>query len=87
MTVTVPGRRQKIAKRTDRKVQPQQMFKARLFARRVNAILTDLEHSTKKYFDRDIARVVQHSKNAYNYLHVHGGDLLRDVRSKFAKVQ
>ena len=51
MTVTVSGRRQKIAKRTGRKVQPPQVFKARLLAGRVDAIWTDLEHCTKEYFD------------------------------------
>ena len=30
---------------------------------------------------------MQHAKNAYNYLHVHGGDLLREVRSMLAEVQ
>ena len=30
---------------------------------------------------------MQYAKNAYNYLHEHGGDLLRDVRSMFAEVQ
>ena len=47
----------------------------------------DLKHGTKEYFDRDSARVVQYAKNANNYLHAHGGDLFRDVRLMFAKVQ
>ena len=87
MMVTGPGIRQEIAKCTGRKVQPLQVFKARLLAGHVDKIWTDLEHSTKKYFDRDYARLVQYAKNAYYCLHVHGGDLLRDVRSMFAEVQ
>ena len=87
MTVTVPGRRQEIAKRTGRKVQIPQVYKARQLAGRVKAIWTDLDHDTKDYFDPDGPRVVQHAKNAYNYLHVHGGDLLRDVRLMFAEVE
>ena len=87
MTGTVPERRQDIAKRTGRKVQPPQVFKARLLADRIDAIWMDFEHGTKEYFDRDSARVVQYANNAYNYLHAHGGHLLRDVRSMFAKVQ
>ena len=38
MTVTVPGRRQEIAKRTGRNVQPPQVFMARLLAGHVDAI-------------------------------------------------
>ena len=87
MTVTVPGMRQEIAKRTSRKVQSPQVFKAWQLAARVNAIWTDFEHGTKENFHPDSPRVVQYAKNAYNYLHVHGGDLLRDVRSMFAEVQ
>ena len=87
MTVTVPGTRQEIAKRTGRKVQPPQVFKAKLLAGRVNTIWINHEHGTKEYFDRDCARIVHHAKNAYSYLHAHGGDLLRDVRSMFTEVQ
>ena len=87
MTITVPGRRQEIAKRTGRKVQIPQVFKARQLACRVDAIWTDLDHGTKDDFDPDGPRVVQHAKNAYNYLHAHGGDLLRDMRSMFAEVE
>ena len=87
MTVTVPGRRQEIAKRTGRKVQKPQVFKARQLAGRVDAILTELEHGTKDYFHPDGARVVQYAKNAYNYLHAHAGKLLHDVRSMLAEVE
>ena len=87
MTVTVPGRRQEIAKRTGRKVQIPQVYKARKLAGRVDAIWTDLDHGTKDYFDPDGSQVVQHAKNAYNYLHAHGGDLFRDVRSMFFEVE
>ena len=87
ITVTVPGRRQEIAKHTDRKVQIPQVYKARQLAGRVDAIWTDLDHGTIDYFHPDGPRVVQHSKNAYNYLHAHGGDLLRDVCSMFAEVE
>ena len=84
MTVTVPGRRQKIAKRTGRKVQVPEVFKARQLAGRIYAICTHLEHG---YFHPDGARVVKHAKNAYMHLHAHGGDLLRDVRSMLAEEQ
>ena len=87
MTVTLPGRRQEIAKLINRKVQIPQVYKARQFAGRVDAMWTDLDHGTTDYIDPDGSRVVQHAKNAYNYLHVHGGDLLRDVRLMFAKVE
>ena len=87
MTVTLPGRRQTIAKRTSRKVRIPQVYKARQLAGRVDAIWTDLDHGTKDYIDPYGPRVVQHAKNAYNYLHAHGGDLLRDVRSMFAEVE
>ena len=87
MTVTVPGRRQEIAKRTGRNIQIPQLYMARHLAGRVEAIWTDLDHGTKDSFDPDGPRVVQHAKNAYNYLHAHGGDLLREVRSMFAKVE
>ena len=87
MPVTVPGRRQKIAKRTGRKVQILQVYKARQLAGRVDTIWTDLDHGTKTYFDHDNPRVVKHAKNTYNYLHAYGGDLLRDVRSMFAEVK
>ena len=87
MTVTVPGTRQEIAKLTCRKVHPPQIFKKRLLAGPVDAIWTDLENTTKKYFHPNSARVLQYSKSAYNYLHVHGGYLLREMRSLFAKVQ
>ena len=87
MTVTASGRRQLIAKRTGRKVQIPQVDKARQLAGRVDAIWTDLDHGTKDYFDPDGPRPVQHAKNAYNYLHAHGGDLLRDLRSMFAEVE
>ena len=30
---------------------------------------------------------MQHAKNYYNYLHAHGGDLLRDVRSMITEVE
>ena len=66
MTVTVPGRRQEITKRTGRKVQPPQVFKARLLAGRVDAIWMELEHGTKEYFDRDSGRVVEYAMNSYN---------------------
>ena len=81
MTITVYGRRQEFAKRTGRKVQIPQVYKARQLAGGVDAIWTDLHHGTKDYSDPDGPRVVQHAKNAYNYLHAHGSDLLRDVRS------
>ena len=42
---------------------------------------------SQEFFDPDGARIIQHAKNAYNYLHVHGGELLRDVRSMLAEVQ
>ena len=87
MKVTVPGRRQEIAKCTGCKVQPPQVFNARLLAGRVDAIWTDLEHGTNEYFDQDSARVVQYAKNVYNYLHAHNGDMLFDVRSIFSEVQ
>ena len=87
MTVCVPGRRKEIAKRTGRKAQQPQVFKAQQLSGRVDAIWTDLEHGTNRYFNPDSARVVQYAKNAYNYLHVHGGNLLRDVRSMLADVQ
>ena len=87
MKVMVPGRRQEIAKRTGRKVQIPQVYKARQFDGRVDTIWTELDHGTKDYFDFDGPRIVQHAKNAYNYLHAHGGDLLRDVRSMFAEVE
>ena len=87
LTVTVPGRRQEIAKRTGRKVQHPQVFKARQIAGRVDSIWTDLEHGTKDYFHPDGPRVEKNAKNAYYYLQVHGGDLLRDVRSMVAEVQ
>ena len=32
-------------------------------------------------------RVVLYAKNAYNYLHVHVGDLLRDMRLMLVEVQ
>ena len=63
------------------------MYTARQLAGRVDGIWTNLDHSTNDYFDPDGPRVVQHAKNAYNYLHAHGGDLLRDVRSMFAEVK
>ena len=53
MTVTVPGRRQEIAKRTGRIMQPPQVFNARLLAGHVDAIWTNFEHGTKEYFDRE----------------------------------
>ena len=87
MTVTVPGRRQEIAKRTGRKGQIPQVYRSRQLAGRVYAIWTNLDHVTRDSFDPDGPRVVQHPKNAYNYLHEHGGDLLRDVRSMFAQVE
>ena len=85
--VTVPEWRQAIAKRTDRKVQIPQMNKAKQLASRVDAIWTDLDHGKKDNFDPDGFRVVQHVMSAYNYLHVHGSDLLRDVRLMFAEVE
>ena len=87
MTVTIVGRRQDIAKRTGRKVQIPQVYKARQYAGSVEAIWTDLDHGTKDYIDPDGPRVVQYAKNAYNYLHVHGGDLDRDVRLMFSEVE
>ena len=87
ITVTLLERRQEIAKLTGRKVQGPQVFKARQLAGRVDAIWTDLEHGTKDYFHPDGARVVQYAKNAYNYLHDHGGDLFHDVRSMLAEVE
>ena len=64
MMVTVPGRRQEIAKRTGRKVQIPQVYKARELAGRVDAIWTDLDHGTNDHFDPDGPRVVQYAKNA-----------------------
>ena len=87
MTVAVPGRRQEIAKRTGQKAKAPDMFKAQQLAGRVDAIWRDLDHGAKEFFDTDGARIIQHAKNAYNYLHVHGGELLRDVRSMLAEVQ
>ena len=58
MTVTVPGRRQVIAKRTGRKVQLPQVYKARQLAGRVDAIWTDFDHGMKDYFDPDGPRFV-----------------------------
>ena len=64
MTVTVPGlcQGQEIAKRTGRKVQIPQVYKARQLAGRVDAIWTNLDHITKNYFDFDTPRVVQHAR-------------------------
>ena len=63
------------------------MYKARQLAGRVDAIRTDFNHDMKDNFDPDGPRVVQHAKNAYNYLHAHGVDLCREVRSMFAEVE
>ena len=63
------------------------MYNTRQIDGRDDAILTDFYHGTKDYFDPDGSRVVQHDKYAYNYLHTHGGDLLRDVRSMIAEVE
>ena len=87
MTVAVPGRRQEIAKQTVQKAKAQNMFKAQQLAGRVDAIWKDLDHRAKKFFDPDGAGIIQHAKNAYNYLHVHGGKLFCDVRSMLAEVQ
>ena len=87
MPVTIPERRQEITKRTGRKVQIPQVYKARKLAKRADAIYTDLDHCTKFYFDPDGPRVVQHAKNTYNYLHTHCGDLLLDVRLMLSEVE
>ena len=87
MTVAVPGRRQEIAKRTGQKAKMPDVFKARHLAGRVDSIWRDLDHGAKEFFAPDGARITQHAKNAYNFLHVHGGELLRDVRSMLAEVQ
>ena len=87
MTVTVPKKRQEIASRTGRKVQVPQVIEARQLTGRLDAIWTDLEHGTNEHFHPDRARVVQCAKNFYNYLHVHGGDLLREVRSMLVEAQ
>ena len=87
ITLCVHGRRQEITKRTGSKAEQPQVLKVRQLSGRVDATWMDLEHGRKEYFHPYGARVVQYAKNAFNYLHVHGGDLLREVRSMLAKVQ
>ena len=85
MTVAVPGRRQEIAKRTSQKAKAPDVFNARQLAYRVDAIWRNLDNGVKEFFAPDNACIIQHAKNAYNYLHVHGGELLHDVRSTLAE--
>ena len=87
MTVAVPGRGQEIAKRTGQKAKMPVVLKARHLAGRVDAIWKDLDQGAKEFVAPYGARIIQHAKNAYNYLHVHCGKLLRDVRSMLAEVQ
>ena len=81
------GWRQEIAKQTNKKIKTPEVVEERQLVGRVDVTWSDLEHSTKEYFHPDGSRVVQHAKNVYNYLHVHGGELLRDGRSMLAEVQ
>ena len=87
MTVAVPDRRQEIANRTGQKAKAPDVYKARHLAGRVDAISSDLDNGAKEFFAPAGARIIQHAKNAYNYLHVHSGQLLRDVRLMLAEVQ
>ena len=80
----MPGQRQEIAKRKNRKVTAQ-VYHAKQLSGWVQAIWTTLEHGTSAYFHPGAPLVARHAQNAYAYLREHSGDTFRATRALLAE--